>query len=217
MSSVAHTAAASGLVGCGHCGFVSPASPAAREPRCPRCEAPLRSRREDAIGRTVALLVAAAICYVPANVLPVLITTTLQGSEADTILGGVLLLYDSGSWILALVVLIASVMIPIGKIAVLGFLAAVSMTGVRVSERECTRMFRLVAFIGRWSMLDVFVDAFVVALVQLPPVMSVRPGPGVPFFAATAVLTMVAAGAFDPRLVWDRALRPRMPPKAAHE
>ena len=70
------------------------------------------------------------------------------------------------------------------------------------------RMFRLVAFVGRWSMLDVFVDAFVVALVQLPPVMSVRPGPGVPFFAATAVLTMLAAGAFDPRLVWDRALHP---------
>jgi paraquat-inducible protein A len=204
MSAVAHTAAASCMVGCAQCGLVSPAPPPA-EARCPRCEAPLRSRREDAIGRTIALLVAAAICYVPANVLPVLITTTLEGSEADTILGGVALLYDSGSWILALVVLIASVMIPIGKIAVLGFVAAVSMTDVRVSERECTRMFRLVAFIGRWSMLDVFVDAFVVALVQLPPVMSVRPGPGVPFFAATAVLTIVAAGAFDPRLMWDRA------------
>ena len=204
MSPAAHTAAASGMAGCGQCGLVSPVLPATA-PLCPRCEAPLRLRDEGAIGRTVALLAAAAICYVPANVLPVLVTTTLERTEADTILGGVLLLYDSGSWILALVVLVASVMIPIGKIAVLGFLAGVSMTGVRVSERECTRMFRLVAFIGRWSMLDVFVDAFVVALVQLPPVMSVRPGPGVPFFAATAVLTMLAAGAFDPRLVWDRA------------
>jgi paraquat-inducible protein A len=171
----------------------------------------LRSRREDAIARTVALLAAAAICYVPANVLPVLVTTTPQGSEADTIFGGIVLLYDSGSWILALVVLVASVMIPIGKIAVLGFLAIVSTTNVSASERECTRMFRLVAFIGRWSMLDVFVDAFVVALVQLPPVMSVRPGPGVPFFAATAVLTMLAARTFDPRLVWDR-----MPASPAH-
>jgi len=199
MSVALPTAASRGLVSCEHCGLLSPP-----QPHCPRCAAPLAARREGAIVRTVALLAAAAICYVPANVLPVLVTSTLEGSEADTIFGGIMLLYDSGSWILALVVLVASVMIPIGKIAVLSFLAYVCTSGVQVSERECMRMYRLVAFIGRWSMLDVFVDAFVVALVQLPPLMSVRPGPGVPFFAATAVLTMIAAATFDPRLVWDR-------------
>jgi paraquat-inducible protein A len=196
------TAAASGLVGCTECGLVS-AAPADPHTRCPRCGVHLRSRRPDPVGRTLALVTAAAVCYVPANVLPVLVTTTAQGSEADTIIDGVMLLYNSGSWFLALIVLVASIMIPIGKIAVLCALCFITQSRFDVDLRECTRLFRVVEFIGRWSMLDVFVDAFVVALVQLPPVMSVRPGAGVPFFAATAVLTMLAAISFDPRLVWD--------------
>jgi paraquat-inducible protein A len=196
------TALALGLAGCRECGLVSPA-PQGPDERCPRCDAPLRTRNPDAIARTLALLAAAAVCYVPANLLPVLLTSTTDGVEADTILDGILALQRSGSWFLALIVLVASVMIPLGKIAVLGYLCAVARYGVPANLRECTRLFRMVEFIGRWSMLDVFVDAFVVALVQLPPFMSVRPGPGVPFFAATAVLTMFAALAFDPRLLWD--------------
>ena len=155
------------------------------------------------IARTLALIVAAVICYVPANALPVLVTSTPDGVQSDTILDGVLLLQRSGSWTLALIVLVASVMIPLGKMAVFGYLCVVVRYRLSTNPRECTRLFRMVAFIGRWSMLDVFVDAFVVALVQLPPFMSVRPGPGVPFFAATAILTMLAAMAFDPRLIWD--------------
>lgn len=200
------TAAQRGLAACRGCGLLSNFSRAAAA-ECPRCGASLHSRKSKAVERTAALLIAAAICYVPANVLPVLVTTTLGSSEPDTILGGVALLYESGSWVLALVVLVASVMIPIGKIAVLVYLVFVAKRTVATDQRQCTRLFRMVEFIGRWSMLDVFVDAFVVALVQLGPLMSVRPGPGVPFFAATAVLTMFAASAFDPRLMWDR-LRP---------
>ncbi|HEX9391104.1 MAG TPA: paraquat-inducible protein A [Usitatibacteraceae bacterium] len=200
------TAADFGLGSCHVCGYLSRAErpgPGIAWP-CPRCGANVRLRRFKSIGQTGALLLAAAICYLPANIMPVLITTTAEGTEADTILGGVARLYASGSWILSLVVLIASVMIPIGKMAVLAYLLIVVTQGAPTDRRQCMRLFRIVEFIGRWSMLDVFVDAFIVALVQLGPLMSVAPGPGVPFFAATAVLTMSAAIVFDPRLLWDR-------------
>jgi paraquat-inducible protein A len=199
------TAAQLGLASCLSCGLLSPAELS----QCPRCAARLRLRKRHPLQRTSALLAAAAMSYVPANVLPVLHTTTPNGSEADTIMGGIALLYDSGSWILALIVLVASVMIPIGKIAVLAFLVFVVATRRAADRVHCTRLFRMVEFIGRWSMLDVFVDAFVVSLVQLGALMSVRPGAGVPFFAATAVLTMFAAMAFDPRSLWDAAPAPQ--------
>ncbi len=146
---------------------------------------------------------AAAICYVPANLLPVLTTTTLGSAESDTIMGGVVFLYTSGSWPLALVVLIASVMVPLGKLVALGYLLITVQRGSIAGNRERTRLYRLVELVGRWSMLDVFVDTFTVALVQLQPLMSVEPGAGVVFFAAVVVLTMIAATTFDPRLIWD--------------
>jgi paraquat-inducible protein A len=160
-------------------------------------------RKNHSIQYTWALVVAAAICYMPANVLPVLSTTALGSTDSDTIMGGVVLLYTTGSWPLALIVLVASVMVPLGKLVALSYLLIVAQRGWLGSNRERTRLYRLVQFIGRWSMLDVFVDTFTVALVQLQPLMSVEPGPGVLFFAAVVVLTMVAAESFDPRLVWD--------------
>lgn len=196
------TAAALGLVACHGCGLVRPA-PRCNPARCARCGARLRSRNANATSRTLAFLAAAAICYVPANVLPVLIYATPGSSESDTILDGVVSLYRSGSWVLALIVLAASVIIPIGKVGVLAWMCAVERLRLAADLPQATKLFRHVEFIGRWSMLDVFVDAFVVALVQLDPLMSVRPGPGVPYFAATAIFTMLAARAFDPRLLWD--------------
>jgi paraquat-inducible protein A len=148
-------------------------------------------------------VIAAAICYIPANVLPVLTTTALGSTDSDTIMGGVVFLYTSGSWPLALAVLVASVMIPLGKLMALTYLLITVQRGVPASDRDRTRLYRLVEVIGRWSMLDVFVDTFTVALVQLQPLMSVKPGPGVVFFAAVVVLTMLAAMSFDPRLIWD--------------
>jgi paraquat-inducible protein A len=170
---------------------------------CRRCGEKLEIRRHASIETTWSLLIAAAICYVPANLLPVLDTTTPAGSDGDTILGGVIFLYTSGSWPLALVVLIASVMIPLGKLISLAYLLISVQRGSRKGNRERTRLYRIVVFIGRWSMLDVFVDTFTVALVQLSPLMSVAPGAGVVFFAAVVVLTMLAAESFDPRLIWD--------------
>ena len=170
---------------------------------CPRCGADLAWRRQHSVQRTWALVIAAAICYVPANILPVLTTNTLVSSEPDTIMSGVIYLYTSGSWPLALIVLVASVMIPLGKLVALAYLLITVQRGSVANNRERTRLYRIVELIGRWSMLDVFVDTFVVALVQLQPLMSVEPGPGVPFFMAVVVLTMLAAQSFDPRLIWD--------------
>jgi len=133
----------------------------------------------------------------------VLNTSALGKSEPDTIISGVIFLYTSGSWPLALIVLVASVMVPLGKLVALVYLLiTVQRRSIR-SNRERTRLYRMVEFIGRWSMLDVFVDTFTVALVQLQPLMSVQPGAGVLFFAAVVVLTMLAAESFDPRLIWD--------------
>ena len=135
--------------------------------------------------------------------LPVFTTTTLGEEEPDTILSGVAFLYTSGSWPLALIVLVASVMIPLGKLIALAYLLITVQRRSITSNHDRTRLYRVVELIGRWSMLDVFVAAFTVALVQLQPLMSVEPGPGVLFFAAVVVLTMIAAESFDPRLIWD--------------
>ena len=197
------TAAQAGLVSCETCALLSRPADAAEPGYCPRCGGELEWRRHQSIQYTWALVIAAAICFIPANVLPVLSTTTLGAADSDTIMGGVVFLYTSGSWPLALIVLIASVMIPLGKLVALGYLLITVQRGSLGGSRERTRLYRMVEFIGRWSMLDVFVDTFTVALVQLQPLMFVEPGPGVVFFAAVVVLTMIAAESFDPRLIWD--------------
>jgi len=203
MAAAPLTAAKAGLVSCEVCALLSRPVDAAEPGYCPRCGGELASRHHHSIQFTWALVVAAAICYIPANVLPVLSTTTFTGTETDTIMGGVVLLYTTGSWPLALIVLVASVMVPLGKLVALVYLLITVQRGSLRNTRDRTRLYRTVEFIGRWSMLDVFVDTFTVALIQLQPLMSVMPGPGVLFFAAVVVLTMIAAETFDPRLIWD--------------
>jgi paraquat-inducible protein A len=197
------TAAQAGLVSCEACQLLSRPASAEAPGYCRRCGEELEFRRHASIEKTWALIIAATICYIPANALPVLNTTSLGETEADTILGGVAFLYTSGSWPLALIVLVASVMIPLGKLVALAYLLISVQQGSVANSRDRTRLYRMVEFIGRWSMLDVFVDTFTVALVQLSPLMSVAPGTGVLFFAAVVVLTMLAAETFDPRLIWD--------------
>jgi len=203
MTATVLTAARAGLVSCETCGLLSRPVHPENPGHCPRCGAELEFRRPHSIQYTWALVIAAAICYIPANLLPVMTTTAFGSAESDTIMGGVVFLYASGSWPLALIVLVASVMVPLGKLVALAYLLITVQRGVPGGARERTRLYRLVEFIGRWSMLDVFVDTFTVALVQLQPLMAVEPGPGVVFFAAVVVLTMIAAETFDPRLIWD--------------
>lgn len=197
-------------VSCAHCALLVEAdeSPAGH---CPRCGAELAWRRRRSIERSWALLVAAAVFYVPANLLPVMTTMTPTQSEPETILSGVVYLYTSGSWPLALIVLVASVLIPLGKMVALGALLLSVQRRSPKNPRQRTQLFRLVELIGRWSMLDVFVDTFVVALVQLQPLMSVAPGDGVVYFMLVVVFTMLAAQSFDPRLIWDAT--PRLEPR----
>ena len=203
MSARVRSGAEAGVVSCDTCGLLSRPAQPAHPGHCPRCGGELEWRRRDSIQRTWALLIAAAICYIPANILPVLRTNTVVSSDADTIMSGAIFLYTSGSWPLAVIVLVASVMIPLGKLVALAYLLITVQRGSVASNRDRARLYRLVEIIGRWSMLDVFVDTFTVALIQLQPLMSVEPGPGVVFFMAVVVLTMLAVESFDPRLIWD--------------
>ena len=192
-----------GLISCTACGLLSrPAGPG-QLGRCPRCGATLAERHRFSIQTTWALLIAAAILFVPAMAFPVLVTTTLGATESSTILSGVVFLYHEGSWMLALIVLVASVVVPIGKLVALGYLLVSVQRRSLKANHDRTRLYRLVELIGRWSMLDVFVVAFITALVQLDPLMSVAPGLGVVYFMAVVVLTMIAAHSFDPRLIWN--------------
>lgn len=197
------TAMQQGLQTCGGCGLLSRPAPGAEEARCPRCNSGLSFRKHASLQRTWAFLIGAAVCYIPANVLPVMTTTTATGAESDTILQGVVFLWSPTGWPLSIIVLIASIMIPIAKIAALSYLLISVQRGSTENNEQRIRLYRIVEIVGRWSMVDVFVDTFTAALVQLQPLMSVEPGPGLVFFAAVVVLTMLAAASFDPRLIWD--------------
>ena len=194
-----------GLQCCEGCGLLSRPAPGAHEGRCPRCDEKIEFRKPASLERTVAYLIAAAVCYIPANLLPVMTTVTSGGRESDTILQGVVLLWSPTGWPLSLIVLFASIMIPSAKILALFYLVFSIKRGSIENNKQRVRLYRMVEIIGRWSMVDVFVDTFTVALIQLQPLMLVQPGPGLLFFAAVVVLTMLAVESFDPRLIWDAA------------
>ena len=197
------TAKKLGLVSCETCGLVSRPADPAHYGFCPRCGYRLLLRRRNTIQMTWALIIAAAICYIPANVLPVINRVTLLYTTEDTIIDGIVALYRDGSWPLALIVLIASIIIPMAKLAALAYLLTMVQFRSYQSQIDRTRLYRLINFVGRWSMLDVFVVSFAVALVQIQPFLMAKPAPGILFFAAVVVLTMLAAKTFDPRLIWD--------------
>jgi paraquat-inducible protein A len=203
VSTIALTAMQQGLQSCEACALLSRPAPGEDEGSCPRCGEELSFRKPASLQRTWAFLIAAAVCYVPANLLPVLTTTTAAGAESDTILQGVVLLWSPTGWPLSLIVLIASIMIPSAKILALAYLLVTVQRGSIENNAQRIRLYRTVEFVGRWSMVDVFVDTFTAALVQLQPLMAVAPAPGLFFFAAVVVLTMLAAESFDPRLIWD--------------
>jgi paraquat-inducible protein A len=210
------TAMQQGLQRCDTCGLLSRPAPGEDEGRCPRCDEELVFRKPDSLQRTLAFLVAAAVCYIPANVLPVMTTVTASGRESDTIMQGVVLLWSPTGWPLSFIVLFASIMIPSAKILSLGYLLITVRRGSIENNTQRIRLYRMVDLIGRWSMVDVFVDTFTVALIQLQPLMSVEPAPGLFFFAAVVVLTMLAVESFDPRLIWDSASSKEIQPEVQY-
>jgi paraquat-inducible protein A len=198
----ASTASSAGLYVCHQCGLLSAAA-RLHSARCPRCRAHLRFRTPASISRTWAFLVAAAVLYVPANALPVMYTSSIFGAENDTILSGVVYLWASGSWPLAIVVFIASIAVPMLKIIALVFLVVTAQRRSRWMQRRRARIYRIVELVGRWSMLDIYVITMLVALVQFNALATIEAGPAAIAFGAVVVLTMFAAMSFDPRLTWD--------------
>lgn len=194
------TAAARGLARCHACGRVEPVE----SRHCPVCEAPLHLRKPASLERTVALTIGAALLYLPANLLPVLrVQSTLRGESQNTILSGVRQFWEDGDYPVALIIFTASVMIPILKVLSIVALCLAARSGR--SPETMTRLYRLTEYVGRWSMVDVFVVAILVGVVQLGSLMQIEPGAGALAFAGVVVLTMLAAHSFDPRLIWDRA------------
>lgn len=196
------TARAAGLVSCHVCSLVS-RRPVVEAGYCPRCRARLHLRKKDSLARTWALLFAAVVCYVPANLLPVMKTVTLGRAQADTILSGVHYLLSHGQWPLALIVFVASVLVPLGKIILLLLLLVSVHWRWQWRLPARTRIYRVVHFVGRWSMVDVYVVTILAALVSVGNLATVQAQPGIVFFGAVVVLTMLAAMTFDPRLMWD--------------
>lgn len=170
--------------------------------QCPRCETKVYYRKPESIQRTMALMIAAFILYIPANLLPITKTVFLGSSHSDTIMSGVLYFISSGSWHIALVIFIASVFVPLVKLIVLCFLLLATQGKVRLGPKECTHLYHYIELVGRWSMVDVFVVTVLVAIVQLEPFAVIKAGVGLLYFAGVVILTMLAAESFDPRLLW---------------
>ena len=160
-------------------------------------------RKPASIARTCAFLIAAYALYVPANMLPIATTEQFFHRQTDTILSGVSYLWFTGSWPLAVIVFLASIVLPLGKLLVLTFLALSVRLGMRMHAPRRVRIYRWVRAIGRWSMLDIFVAAMLTAAIQIKGIAAVQPEPGAIAFAAVVLLTIFAAQAFDPRLIWD--------------
>jgi paraquat-inducible protein A len=189
-------------IGCDTCGLVSRAAPGMR---CSRCGFRLHERKRGSIERTWAFAIAATVLYIPANIYPVLTVVRLGDGEPSTILGGVRELLNLGMWPLAALVFFASVAVPVLKLIGLGILLISTHSGTGRALHDRTVLYRIVDAIGRWSMIDIFMESILVALVQFGKLASVYPGPGAIAFAAVVILTMLAAHSFDPRLMWDSA------------
>jgi paraquat-inducible protein A len=190
------------LIGCDTCGRVSRAAPGAP---CPRCNSTLELRKHDSLARSWSFLLAAAALYIPANLYPILTLTRFGSGHPSTILGGVRELIEYRMWPLALLVFVASVLVPVLKLVGVTLLLLSTQQRARWRLRDRTRLYRIVDTIGRWSMIDVFMLAVLVGLVRMELLASVTPGIGAVCFAGVVILTMLASFSFDPRLMWDAA------------
>lgn len=192
-----------GLFNCHDCRLLVAIPPCHGHCCCPRCGAALHPRKPNSLSRTWALVCAAIILYIPANVLPITITSALGSRQTDTILSGVIYFMKSGSWEIAAVIFIASVFVPFAKLLILIFLLLSVHFRSAWRPKDRTVLYRLTEMVGRWSMVDIYVVTILVAMVKLGIVATVEAGPAAVYFAAVVVITMFAAESFDPRLIWD--------------
>ncbi|MDX2478815.1 MAG: paraquat-inducible protein A [Desulfuromusa sp.] len=193
------------LVSCEACHLLSrwPKNSEGQIVCCPRCSGEMHQRKPNSLMRTWALLIAAIIFYIPANVLPMTITSAVGSTSADTIMSGVIYFIHSGSWEIALVIFTASIFVPFMKFIILIYLLlSVQFKSIKRPKKR-TRFYHFTEAVGRWSMLDVYVVSILISLVKLGFLADIAAGPAVIYFAAVVVTTMLAAESFDPRLIWD--------------
>lgn len=184
---------------------------------CPCCKSIMHSRKPNSLNRTWALLITAMILYIPANVLPIMTVSFWGDGQPDTILSGVMQLLKAGLWPLALLIFVASIVIPVLKLIILILLLVSINTKAQWHPKDRTKLYRFTEFVGRWSMVDVFVIAILVTLVQFGNTASVSPDLGALSFAAVVILTMFAANSFDPRLIWDNLPEPELADESEQE
>jgi paraquat-inducible protein A len=200
-------------VGCEVCRLVS--TPREEHAHCPRCDAVLHIRKPNSVTRTWALVIAAAVLYVPANYYPVLTVMQLGAGAPSTIIGGVEELISSRMYPLAALVFFASIAVPMLKLVGLSIMLVATQMGRSDWLRDRTRLYHVVRWIGRWSMIDIFMEALLGALVKFGTVITIEPGVGAMAFCGVVILTMFAAETFDPRLMWDAARREELSPVVA--
>jgi paraquat-inducible protein A len=190
------------LASCHTCGLLVRFD-AGSHARCPRCSDTVHLRKSNSIRNTWALLLAAVAMYLPANILPIMTVTSLGSTQSDTIMSGVVYFLKHGDWPLALVIFTASVLVPLLKMIALTYLLLSVQRRSPLRRNQRTRLYRVTELVGRWSMVDVFVVALMAALVQVGNLATIEPAAGAMAFASVVILTMLAAMAFDPRLIWD--------------
>lgn len=192
-----------GVLPCAQCGLLCRATADAGNLACPRCGSTLHARKPNSIARTWAFLIASILLYIPANTLTVMRTDSLLGREDHTILGGVVELWNGGSWDLAIIVFVASIVVPILKMLALAVLAISVQRRTHWRRHDLARLYRMLEAVGHWSMLDVYVVALLVGLVRFRGIAEVLPGPGIAAFGLVVILTMLSSMSLDPRLIWD--------------
>ncbi|WP_095107733.1 paraquat-inducible protein A [Pseudomonas sp. Irchel 3E20] len=192
-----------GILICMECHELNRQVPDTDEQTCTRCGALVHARRPNSLMRTWALLVTAAILYIPANLLPIMTVSSLGKGEPSTIMSGVIQLVQHGMLPIAAVVFIASILVPTFKLVGIALLLFSVQRHQPLSARQRIIMYRFIEFIGRWSMLDIFVIAILVALVNFGRLASIEANLGAAAFSSVVILTMLAAVTFDPRLIWD--------------
>lgn len=192
-----------GVLICAECHQLNKLEPDTDEHICTRCGAQVHARRPNSLARTWALLITAAILYIPANVLPIMTVSALGQGEGDTIMSGVITLVQHGMFPIAAVVFVASILVPTFKLVGIALLLFSVQRRQPLSAKQRIVMYRFIEFIGRWSMLDIFVIAILVAVVNFGRLATIEANLGAVAFASVVILTMLAAVTFDPRLIWD--------------
>lgn len=193
------------LIGCRTCHLIcSVPSEEVHGLACPRCGTTLHRRKPNSIARTWALLLAAFVFYIPANVLPITIVTSFGQKQTDTIMSGVIYFISSGMWPIALVIFVASILVPLLKLLVLSYLSFSVQCKSKWRPVDRTRLYRIAEVVGRWSMVDVYVVTILVALVNLGALATIEAGPAALYFCGVVIITIFAAMSFDPRLIWDQ-------------